>query len=160
LTDDNGHLPAQGRSQTFRNAEVTTNNRKRKSEPQTDAVQLASDDENRAAPTKKTKTTSNSNVPVKQPAPRPIPKKSTNSNVPAKQPAPRPIPKKSTSSKNTKDLVPSDRAVGKAGIPEGFVTPVHLSTKVKTTGNGGVTQPTLPESRPPGLRRTGIYILE
>ena len=141
MTDDNGHLPAQGRSQTFRNAEVTTNNRKRKSKPQTDAVQLASDDENRAAPTKKTKTTSNSNVPVKQPASRPI-------------------SKKSTSSKNTKDLVPPDRAVGKAGIPEGFVTPVHLSMKVKTTGNGGVTQPTLPESRPPGLRCTGIYILE
>ena len=110
MTDDNGHLPGQGRSQTFHNAEAMTN-RKRKSKPQTEAVELAGD----AAPTKKTKMT-------------------LDSNVSAKRPAPRPIPKKSTSSKN--QPVPLDRA-NKAVIPEGFVTPVHPPTN---TRNGGTQQ--------------------
>ena len=79
----------------------------------------------------------------------------SDSNVPAKRPTPHPIPKKSTSSKNATKPVPLDRA-NKAGIPEGFVTPVHLSMKV--TSNEA-TQQTVPEIPTPSLRRTDISIL-
>jgi hypothetical protein len=124
---------------------VTTNNKKRKSEPQVEATQLASDAELRAAPAKKTKTTSDSNVPEKRSAPRPRLKTSTSSKN-AKVPLDR----------TAKELVPLDRAANKAGTPSSFVTPVHPSTKA--TGKR-VTQQTVPESRASSLRRTGIFIL-
>ncbi len=108
---------------------MTTNSRKCKSESQV-AAQQSSDDENIAAPAKKTKAT----LDMK------------------KQPAPRPIPKQSTSTATAREAIWLDRATNEAGIPKSFVTPIHWST----TSRIGNQKTISGQSHAQNLRCTGI----
>ena len=147
LKDDKGTLPAPRRSQTSPNASpptttnnernsrtqvqeparlashpsATTANKKRKSESQI-AVRVAGDDK-QIAPSKKTNTISDSNAPVKQPIPCPIPRQSTSTKVGE-------ILVYGAADKSEISMTPIRRASKRGDIPEQF----HGAKRLRRTG--------------------------